>query len=311
MTSGMNMFNLVERAAARLRTKMPPHGGETWPSPASPSSYAAYERERTEPRNGLAARDDASRALGAKSPNTTSPKLLFDHQRLKQAGILRSHVERNRAMEELRIIKRQLINSAFPEGQNSAERANVIMVTSSRPQEGKTFFSLSLAMSITNDPNHHVLLVDVDSPQRGVSRFIAASDGVGVLDVMADPAIDLSAAISRTDIPNLSVMLAGAGRQHGPELLASRRTRLLIEEMANRYEDRIILIDAPPCLVSSDPAMLASIVDQIVFVVEADRTQREEVEASLRFLHACPRISLVLNKTRIAMSDSFGPYAYR
>lgn len=132
----------------------------------------------------------------------------------------------------------------------------------------------------------------------------------GLLDVIADPALDLSDVIFRTEFDRLSLILAGSEQQHGPELLASQRMRSLIKEMADRYNDRVILLDAPPCLVSSDPATLAAIVDQVVLVIEADRTQRGEIEASLELLRACPRISLILNKTQGTTSDSFGSYRY-
>jgi protein-tyrosine kinase len=70
-----------------------------------------------------------------------------------------------------------------------------------------------------------------------------------------------------------------------------------------------VIIDTPPCMVSSDAATMAPLVGQIVFVVEASRTQQDEVEASLSMLSACPRISLLLNKSEQA-SAHFGSYGY-
>ena len=70
-----------------------------------------------------------------------------------------------------------------------------------------------------------------------------------------------------------------------------------------------MILDAPPCLSTSDPAVLAPVVGQILFVVEADRTQRDEVEASLDLIQACPNIAMVLNKQQISSRFTFGAYS--
>ena len=79
--------------------------------------------------------------------------------------------------------------------------------------------------------------------------------------------------------------------------------------MAQRYNDPNIVFDAPAVLASSDPAILASLVGQVVLVVEADHTQQEEVESAVGLLSACPNVSLLLNKVRAAAADQFGAYS--
>ncbi|WP_158933320.1 hypothetical protein [Acidisphaera sp. S103] len=76
-----------------------------------------------------------------------------------------------------------------------------------------------------------------------------------------------------------------------------------------RYADRLLILDAPPCLSTSDPAVLARVAGQILFVVEADRTQRDEIEASLDLIQACPTITMVLNKQQISSRYTFGAYS--
>ena len=70
--------------------------------------------------------------------------------------------------------------------------------------------------------------------------------------------------------------------------------------------DCVIIIDAPPALSTSDPHVIAPHVAQAVLVVEAERTQRSEVEAALDLIRACPSVSAVLNKTRLAAGHTFG-----
>jgi protein-tyrosine kinase len=95
-----------------------------------------------------------------------------------------------------------------------------------------------------------------------------------------------------------------------PELLSSREMGALLDELTQRLGDRYIIIDTPPCMASSDASALAPLVGQIVFVVEAHNTQHGEIEAALSTLSACPRISLLLNKTDGLATEHFGSYGY-
>jgi Mrp family chromosome partitioning ATPase len=106
------------------------------------------------------------------------------------------------------------------------------------------------------------------------------------------------------------VLPAGQGGPHVPELFSSNQMAVLMGEMTQRFADRYIIIDTPPCMASSDAAALAPLVGQIVFIVEAHHTQQVEIEASLTMLSACPRISLLLNKSDTLSGEHFGSYDY-
>jgi Mrp family chromosome partitioning ATPase len=84
--------------------------------------------------------------------------------------------------------------------------------------------------------------------------------------------------------------------------------RELIDDIARRYPDRIILFDTAPCLVSSDAATLAAHMGQVVFVVEAEETQQHEIVAALNLISTCPDISLILNKAQPLATTSYGGY---
>jgi receptor protein-tyrosine kinase len=71
----------------------------------------------------------------------------------------------------------------------------------------------------------------------------------------------------------------------------------------------LLILDAAPCLSTSDPAALAPLVGQVLFVVEAERTQRDEVEAALDLIQACPLIMLLLNKVQTSTRYTFGAYS--
>jgi len=239
----------------------------------------------------------------------TSRSIVLDYSRLQAAHVNDWSGPRTQVSEELRVIKRQLLRQAFPlPGVIRGDDANLIMTTSARPGEGKTFAALNLAFGIATEPNRHVLLVDADTSRQGVGDVIGLRDQCGLLDVLSGKEPDLSRVILRTDIPNFALLPAGMARDDAAELLASPRMTALLREMSLRYSDRIVLIDAPPCLVSSDPMALAGSVGQVVFIIEAARTQRDEIEFALEMVKDCPNISLILNKVQVTDNASLGAY---
>ena len=84
--------------------------------------------------------------------------------------------------------------------------------------------------------------------------------------------------------------------------------RQILERIARRDPDRLLILDTAPCLASSDAAALAPHVGQIAMVVEAQRTQRGELDSALDLLASCETISLVLNKARAGNNGRFGSY---
>jgi protein-tyrosine kinase len=241
-----------------------------------------------------------------------SREVKIDRQRLAKAGITFSVTERSRIAEEFRIITRQILAKAEAEPGDSAgeHSGRLIMVTSARPREGKTFTAVNLSLAIASQRDFRVMTIDCDVDRQSLSSILGIESEIGLVDVLGNDKLDLRDVLLRTDIPNLTILPAGKPRPGVPELLSSRRMRDVMVEMAHRYSDRYIIIDAPPCLATSDPSILASLVGQIVFVVEASRTQEPEIEESLRLISTCPNISLVLNKAEGSSSDHFGSYGY-
>ena len=94
----------------------------------------------------------------------------------------------------------------------------------------------------------------------------------------------------------LSLLPVGQQRGERPELFASDQMVRAMQNLGRRFADRLVILDVAPCLSTSDPATLAPVVGQILFVIEAERTQRDEVEASLDLIQTCPTITLLLEQ---------------
>lgn len=238
---------------------------------------------------------------------------------LERAGLMVARMSRTRTTEEYRIVIGRVLR-ALHDGQESDApigldaSPNVVMVTSARPGEGKSFTSLNLGGSIAQNAGESVLIVDVDAKNNSLSDTLGLSDQKGFLDLVADPGLSPADLIIPSELPNLSFLALGsrsvvrdAGNEAGFE---ERRLTPPIQRLARLYPNTLILLDAPPCLSTSDPHTLSPAVGQVVVVVEAERTQRSEVEAAVEMIKVCPVITMLLNKVRMTSSHTFGTYDY-
>ena len=221
---------------------------------------------------------------------------------------------RTRISEEFRVSVGQILRSVRGSYTPGRGAGNLIMITSARPGEGKSFTALNLAGSIAQHTQREVLLVDVDAKQNALSDQLGIGDRPGLIDLALTPSLRVEDTIVRTVIPNLSFLPVGVRRvdslEGGAEGTVARPITALIERLGRRYANHIVILDAPPCLSTSDPSTIAPLVGQVVMVVEAERTQRAEVLAALDLIKACPTITLMLNKIRVTTSYTFGAYHY-
>ena len=234
----------------------------------------------------------------------------LDMAALEKSGLVVGHKVRTRISEEFRISVGHLLRSMQANYSPGRGAPNVIMITSARPGEGKSFSTLNLAGSIAQHTQREVLLIDVDAKQRSISSQLGLADRPGLLDLSNNSTLRIEDVIIKTSIPHLSLMTVGSGQSGGLDITQTRPITTLVERIARRFPNSVVLLDAPPCLSTSDPSTLAPFVGQIVMVVEAERTQRNEVVAALDLIKACPSVTLMLNKIRLTTSYTFGAYHY-
>lgn len=297
---------------------LPPSPGQSaqaWASPPIAAPRSTAPPNAAPARNtGLPPDDDAAPGLVTQTmtertterPDLAAPTI--DAMALERGGMVDWSRTRSRISEEFRLVQRQILRAAFGPGAEPGF-SNLLLVTSARPGEGKSFTSLNLAGSIARQGDNHVLLIDADSKRDSVCYALGLAENCGLLDLVANPKLDPSPLIVKTPIDRLSILPVGRERERSAELFSTKEMTRLIQSLGRRYADRLLILDAPPCLSTSDPAVLAPVVGQILFVVEADRTQRDEVEASLDLIQACPNITLVLNKQQVSSRYTFGAYS--
>lgn len=232
------------------------------------------------------------------APRRQTRKVELDLAMMRASGMVTAAGGRTSLVEDFRIIKRPLLKRAFGERKPSENPANLIMVTSSLPGEGKTYCAINLAMSIAMELDHTVLLVDADVARPSVLSTLGLPVQRGLMDLLVDDKLDVSDVLLRTNVDTLSILAAGTSTPRATELLASSSMASLVQEIANRYPDRVVIFDSPPLLLTSEARALASHMGQIVVVVEAQRTTQHAVGEALHQLEGCPNVNLIYNKTR-------------
>lgn len=295
------MSSLIEQAAQRLEQLR--QAGVVLPEAAAAVAPAVPAEPAATAKAATAAADDAS--LDA---NLQSKRVDLDLEALAAQGFLTPNAPRTHMADQYRVIKRPLIKNAMGKGAATINHSNLIMVTSALPGEGKSFTSLNLALSIAAELDNTVMLVDADVARPSVLRMLGLPQGPGLLDVLED-SVDMSSVLLRTNVDKLTILPSGTPHPKATELLASDAMTQLLEDMAKRYPDRIIIFDSPPLLLTTEARVLASHMGQIVVVVHADKTLQSAVQQAVSTIESCPVKMLLLNRARTTTGGGYG-YGY-
>lgn len=248
----------------------------------------------------------------AKPIEDTGERLEIDLERLTRLGYATPSTARTLTHDQFRVIKRQLIRNASVAG--AAKNGNLIMITSAMAGEGKTFSSINLAMSIAAELDHTVMLVDADVANPSILRNVSIDHALadppprGLMDLL-EGSCELGDVLMRTNVEKLTVLPSGSNRPHATELLASEAMRQLLEQIATRYPDRIVIFDSPPLLLTTEAQVLASQMGQIMLVVQAGKTVQSAVRHALSTIETSPLKMVVLNQASVASGEPYG-YGY-
>ena len=301
-------FSIIERAIDRLDSDV----GIGAPRAETPRPRAAFVPPDKSP-SALAPPADAFRPEAPPSvkPAADAPAapLTLPVDRLRARGMITPGDERGRLSEQYRLIKRPLITRALGLSTGARPSPKLIMITSALPREGKTFTAFNLALSISRERAIQVVLVDAD-PHRGqILDTLGLQPRPGLMEYLAGEVRHLSEVLLPTERDNLWILPPGSPHNHGSELVAGPRMAMLAAELEIAHRPRLVLFDTPPLLASTESAMLASHVGQIVMVVEAAKTNRKTLEEALAMVSACPEVNLLLNKADSSFHyERYGEY---
>jgi len=210
--------------------------------------------------------------------------------------------EAGRAQEEIALVREQVLRTVEATPLAEGRQPRLVIITSTRSGEGKTFVALNLAASIAEGAHRPVILVDANRGADSLTSLLGLRSASGLEQLRDTDDPDPVGLLRRTEVPDLFVLPYGTAQPSGVRGSAMAGALL---HLAGRLTDHIILLDAPACLESSIAGLLAGAAGQIALVVEAERTKRAEVEAALDILDACPTLQLLLNRSALQVSDGF------
>ena len=125
------------------------------------------------------------------------------------------------------------------------------------------------------------------------------------MDLLVEPRLDVADVLVKTNISRLSFIPAGTPQEHATELLASGAMERLVEQLASRYPDRIVIFDSAPLLAAPEARVLARYMGQIVLVVEAEKTTHSVAQQALASIESCPMVMMVLNKASTRQETAY------
>jgi Mrp family chromosome partitioning ATPase len=148
----------------------------------------------------------------------------IDLARLASRGVLTHAAADSRLANELRVIKRPLLNNCIGKSAGRIKHANRIMITSALPGEGKSFIAVNLAMSIAMERDSTVLLVEADTGRSSLANLLGIPAGKGLMDVLAQPGTDVGevpeARVLARYMGQIVLVVEAEGVTHGTVLQA-------------------------------------------------------------------------------------------
>ena len=183
-------------------------------------------------------------------------------------------------------------------------RSTVAMISAS-DGDGKTLSAANLALSIANDTNHTVLLVDFDLRSPSVHECFGLDVVQGLERFFAGEA-KLEELIVSVNHPRLAVLPCLKPVASASELLTSAVVRELVVELESRYADRVVIFDLPPALSGDDAIAFLPLVDAALVVIGEGSTRREQLERLSDVLRDTPVIGSILNRASRTIDPFYG-----
>jgi protein-tyrosine kinase len=202
------------------------------------------------------------------------------------------------AAEQYRALRTRIVQA------ENGRALRVVLVTSPGKGDGKSVSAANLALTMAQQFQQRVLLLDADLRRPQLHRLLGLGDGPGLADVLMGGA-DLDAALMPVPGRNLWVLPAGAPPGHPAELLGSSGMRRVLDTLRGRF-DRIV-VDTPPVAPLADVRILSPLADGIVLIVRAGVTLRPAIESALSGFDRERVLGVVLNA---ADPTESAPYTY-
>ena len=187
-----------------------------------------------------------------------------------------------------------------------SRKIQVINITSSDVEDGKSLVSANAAFCFSNDPGRRTVLVDCDLRVPTAQKYLGIPLEPGVLTYLKDTRLSPYCCVRR--VGNLYVMTAGGVADNPVELLTLNRMRRLINYLKGEFET--IILDSPPVQPIPDGRILSSLADGTVMVIRRGKTAYSSVERALKCLDPKKLLGVVFNDVKPLMFHTYYNYKY-
>ena len=255
------------------------------------------------------ARDERGHSSGANSRQAQKPsrgshvkapaeqKVVYSQTRRLNISV--DHLRQNRVIsglsdpiaQQYNMLRTQVVQRM------RANNWRSLAITSPMEGAGKTLTAINLAISLAREVNHTVLLVDLDLKRPRIRQYFSDEDLPGISDYLIEDAA-LADLFFNPGVERLVVLPGHKSLIHSSEMLSSPKVVSLVDDLKNRYPERIVLFDLPPVLACDDVLAFSPYFDSVLLVAEEGGTRKEDLKQSIELLEKSEIIGTVLNKSK-------------
>ncbi len=203
--------------------------------------------------------------------------------------LVAGHGQTTPASEEYKKLKARIVKMTKGESFR-----NMLLVTSAIGGEGKSITAANLALSLSQEYDHSVLLIDADLRKPSLHKLFNVPPGTGLSDCVEND-LDVGSSLVKIGNGNLTLLPAGKQSVNPVELFSSQRMQKALSALKYRYPDRYIIIDTPPVLLFAETKMMSSYVDGVLLVIREGRAPLKHIAEALDALKDEEIIGVVYN----------------
>jgi len=264
---GAGLLKVVNPAEASPRTEPAPQ--------AAPASRAIVPR----PEQRLISSDAIARM---REKTLLAKSLLAEHR------IIYPEQAENATVRAFREIRTKILQKT--RGANCT-----IMVTSVTGNGGCSFVAMNLGAAFAFDAGKTALLLDCNFRNPTLQNNLLPEKARGLTDYLEHPEMDVAEIVHAVGIERLRVIPSGGRREIPAEYFTSARMKELLDDIARRYAERFIILDAPPMTETADTRILAELCDYVVLVAPYGKVTETQISACAKALGDKKLLGVVLN----------------
>lgn len=179
-----------------------------------------------------------------------------------------------------------------------------LAITSPTLESGKTVVAINLATSIAHQTQRTAMLVDFDLRRPMIANYLGLKRQVSFNDVLSGRA-EVPQALVNPGLPRLVVLPTTRPLANSSEVLSSSRVAGIIEELRDRYQERIVIFDLPPVLAADDVLAVLPRIDCVLMVVGSGMSNQKEIEEAMRHLGGTNLLGVALNKDEAPVRQAY------